>query len=460
MPHPRASRVLAAVLGAGALASLSSVHASPAPQIVSPVVESSRTPLAHIVRSEANARNDRGRVGDDLFLPGMQLLLHRPADEQAALDKLSRDLHDPNSPRYHKWLSAKDFARRYGVAESDIGQVTAWLSSHGLHVDSVTMNRTVVNFSGTAGQVRDAFHTEIHNLDVKGVHHIANMSDPTIPAALKPAVVGITALNDFGARKNLLRRTNFTTGTGGASHALVPEDLATIYNLTPLFNAGLSGQGQTVVVLEDSNVVSKNDWATFRAKFGLSGYTGASFTQVHPSGSTKCRNPLVGPAEDEAILDAEWASASAPSANIVLASCYDTTSSNFGGFIALSNMLESAAPPAIVLISYGSCEVELGEAMNVYISQLYQQADAEGTSVYVSSGDESSAECDDRGANATHGVSISGFMSTPYNVSVGGTDFSDTYHGTTAHYWNASNDAVYGSAKSYIPEFPGGFLRQ
>ncbi len=92
--------------------------------------------------------------------------------------------------------------------------------------------------------------------------------------------------------------------------------------------------------------------------------------------------------------------------------------------------------------------------MNVYISGLYQQADAEGTSVFVSSGDESSAECDDRGQNATHGISVSGFMSTPYNVSVGGTDFSDTFHNTTKHYWNADNDANYGSAKSYIPEMP------
>lgn len=441
-----------AVAAGYALATLAQAQAAPVAQITSAVVENSRAPLAHDVRPEANAKNDRGRVSDDLQLPGMQLLLHRPSAEQAALDRLSRDLHDPTSPNYRKWLTGKQFAQRFGVAESDIAAVTGWLASQGFHLDSVTANRMVINFSGTAGQVRQAFGSEIHNLSVGGSRHIANMSDPTIPAALRAAVVGIPALNDFRAHKNLLRRTNFNIGSG--THAVVPEDLATIYNLTPLFSAGITGRGQSIVVLEDSNVVNMQDWTTFRSTFGLAGHVSGSFSEVHPAGSSKCRNPGIGTAEDEAILDAEWASAAAPDAAIVLASCYDTTSSNFGGFIALQNMLESDTPPAIVSISYGSCEVELGEAMNVYIAGLYQQADAEGTSVFVSSGDESSAECDDRNNVAVNGISISGFMSTPYNVSVGGTDFDDTYYGRNKRYWKKKNDEFYGSAKSYIPEFP------
>lgn len=454
MPHSRISRVLVAVAGACAFATVA--KAAPGPQITSPLDENNRARLAHIVRPEANPKNDRGRVADAKVIPDMQLLLHRPDAEQRALDKLSKDLHDPASPHYKKWLSAKEFGRRFGVADSDIKQVSAWLTAHGFHVDGVSGSRTMIVFTGTAGQVREAFQTEIHNLQVKGKTHFANMSDPTIPAALKPAVVGITALNDFKPHTNMVKRGEFTfKGTGGGkSYALVPEDLATIYNLNPLFNAGLTGRNQTVVVVEDSNVVNKADFTTFRNTFGLSRFTHGSFTQVHPKGSQTCSNPFVTEAESEAILDAEWASAAAPDAAIVLASCYDATTTNFGGFVALQNMLESATPPAIVSISYGSCEVELGEAMNVYINQLYQQADAEGTSVFVSSGDESSAECDDRNNNATHGISVSGFMSTPYNVSVGGTDFIDTAHGQNKVYWNATNDQYYGSAKSYIPEMP------
>lgn len=53
-----------------------------------------------------------------------------------------------------------------------------------------------------------------------------------------------------------------------------------------------------------------------------------------------------------------------------------------------------------------------------------------------------------------HGITVNGRASTPYNVAVGGTDFSDTYSGTTSTYWNSTNTSSNGSAKSYIPEIP------
>ena len=97
---------------------------------------------------------------------------------------------------------------------------------------------------------------------------------------------------------------------------------------------------------------------------------------------------------------------------------------------------------------------ELGAAENAYINSLYQQAVAEGVSVFVSSGDEGAASSDYGATNATHGITVSGFTSTPYNVSVGGTDFGDTYAGTNSTYWSSTNGTAYGSALSYIPEIP------
>ena len=84
----------------------------------------------------------------------------------------------------------------------------------------------------------------------------------------------------------------------------------------------------------------------------------------------------------------------------------------------------------------------------------YQQGVAEGVSIFVSSGDEGPASSNANGADATKGISVSGCTSTPYNISVGGTDFGDSYAGTETSYWNATNTANYGSAKSYIPEIP------
>jgi subtilase family serine protease len=123
--------------------------------------------------------------------------------------------------------------------------------------------------------------------------------------------------------------------------------------------------------------------------------------------------------------------------------------------IALQNLLNaSSTPPALVSISYGECEAENGAAANAAYNATYEQAAAEGVSVFVSAGDEGAASCDADESKSTHGIGVSGFASTPYNVAVGGTDFGDAYAGTESTYWNPANTSTYGSAKSYIPEIP------
>ena len=413
--------------------------------------------LSGNTRPEANSANDRGPVSAALPMNGMQLLLRLPAEKQQELDQLTRDQQDPSSPNYHQWLTPAQFQRRFSLAPEDVDAVTSWLKSEGFTV--VAVNPQAIVFSGTAAQVRNAFRTEIHNLDVRGEKHIANMSDPRIPAALAPAVVGVVSLNDFKPRP--LNRPHAEYSPGGGFFPVVPADLATIYNLNPVFTAttAITGLGQTIVVVEDSDLYASTDWYSFRNTFGLtSNFPSGALQTVHPApatGAYDCFDPGVVPgSEPEAIIDAEWASAAAPNVSIEVATCADTTT-NFGGFIALENLLNgAAAPPAIVSISYGSPESALGAAFNAYVTSLYEQGASEGVSIFVSSGDSGAAGSDQDETAATHGISVSGFASTPYNVAVGGTDFGDTFAGTTGTYWSSTNSSTYGSALSYIPEIP------
>ncbi len=330
---------------------------------------------------------------DDFPLDHLLLQLRRSPLRERALEQLLDQLEDPASPNYHHWLTAQEFGDRFGAAAGDIDKISAWLRAQGLQVNYVYPNAMLIDFSGNAGSIHRAFHTRIHALSVNGASHFANMSDPSIPAALAPAVEGIVSLNDFRPHPMYRRRTDFTTSSG--YQLMVPADLATIYNFNPLFAAGYSGQGQTIVTVEDTNLHTTADWTTFRSVLGLSTYSSGSLTTVHPTGTGgTCTNPGVNADDGEAAIDVEWASAAAPNAAIELASCADT-STNFGGFIALQNLLsESGTPPAIVSISYGEAEASLGASFNLYIKGLYQQAVAEGVSVFVSSGDEGAASAD------------------------------------------------------------------
>jgi sugar lactone lactonase YvrE len=405
-------------------------------------------------RPEANRKNDLGPVSDGLHLD-MYLQLKRSPEQDLAAQQFVESLTDPASPNFHKWITAAEYGQRFGAASEDIATVSRWLESHGFAVNGVPANNMVIDFSGTAGQVREALHTEIHVLAVAGERHFANMSDPQIPAALLPAVTGVVSLHNFRPRPMLVPRPQYTASP--TQTLVAPGDLATIYNLNPAFSGGYTGQGQTIVVVEDTDLYNgTGDWSVFRTIFGLTPqYPYGSLTQVHPApgAGSACDDPGINGDDDEAAIDVEWASAAAPNAAILMASCGDTT--NFGGFIALQNMLTNGGPlPSVVSISYGESENVVGAAFNSFINTLYQTAAAAGVSVFVSSGDDAAAGNDRYENVAIHGVNVSAFASTAYNVAVGGTDFGDTAMGATSTFWNSTNGVYYNSAKSYVPEIP------
>lgn len=223
-------------------------------------------------RSEVDLAKDLGPVSDDLQLEHIYLLMNRPSEQQQAIDDLINQLHDQNAPHYHQWLTASQVADRFAPAEEDVKAVTDWLKSHGLTVNVIYRANAVIDFSSSAGNVAASFHTQIHNLDVKGTRHIANIRDPQIPAALEPAINGVVSLNDFRPHPMSRRRVrpNYTVAIDNSLYQIVtPVDLETIYDFSPLYAAGIFGQDQTIVVLEDSDVYTAADWHTCRKKFGL-----------------------------------------------------------------------------------------------------------------------------------------------------------------------------------------------
>jgi subtilase family serine protease len=442
---------------------------SPAETIHQAVDESRLVTLYGNTRPEATAENDRGAVADNFELNHLLLHLKRSPEVQAALEQYIENLHNPQSPDFHKWLTPAQFAAQFGVASGDVSTVTSWLKSHGFTINGVQPSGLIIDFSGSAGAVRSAFHTGIHNLNVGGIKHIANFSDPQIPAVLETAVAGVVSLHDFRPAPLLVRKQTHSkpdytfTNSNGTFHGIVPGDLATIYNLAPVFAAGYTGKGQTIMVVEDTYLYSTGDWSVFRKTFGLARpYPHGTLSQVSPNGSLACINPgFQGSSHDpgygddgEAAIDVEWATATAPNAAIVLAACTDTSA--FGGLIALENVLNgpAASLPSVVSISYGESEASNGAAANAAYNAAYMQAVTEGVSIFVSSGDEGAASSDG-GNPASHGITVSGFTSTPYNVSVGGTDFAYTADFVSpSTYWNATNTATYSSALSYISEIP------
>ncbi len=388
----------------------------------------------------------------------MLLVLKRSPEQESALRKLLDDQQDKTSPNYHKWLTPEQFGKQFGPSDGDLQTVTAWLQSRGFRIAALSKGRTVIEFSGSASQVQTAFHTSIHKYVVNGDEHWANASDPSIPSALAPAVEGVVSLHNFprhsystvlGTPMRATPRQTaplplFTfTPQQTTYYGLGPTDFATIYNVLPLWNAGIDGTGQTIAIVGETNI-HLSDIEAFRSLFGLP----ANDPTIILNGP----DPGVDGDETEAILDVSWSGAVAKNATIDLVVSASTETSLGVDLSALYIVDNNVAP--VMSESYGECEWNLGNAGNAFYNALWQQAAAQGITVLISAGDGGSAGCDDFNteAGAVFGLAVSGFASTPYNLALGGTDFNQT-PATAPTYWNATNDPTTGvSAKSYIPE--------
>src|SRR5262249_15450517 len=151
----------------------------------------------------------------------MQLLLRRSDEQQAAADLYVKQLNDKNSVNYHHWLTAAQFGQKFGPAAEDIAAVTGWVAAPVFKVNWGYPSGMMIDFSGSAGQVRSAFRTEIHRLNVGGESHVANMSDPEIPAALATVVRGVVSMHDFKPRVMSRAKPAFTYGSGSSQYQAV-----------------------------------------------------------------------------------------------------------------------------------------------------------------------------------------------------------------------------------------------
>ena len=379
---------------------------------------------------KAQPQYDQGPVDPSLKIGYITLMLKPSASQQSTLEQLLDQQQDRSSPNYHRWLTPQQFGDRFGLSSRDYAAVVSWVQSQGLHVEDHARARNWVAFSGSASQVATAFQTEIHRYLMNGEMHFANATVLRIPAALNNVVSGVRGLNDFWKKPG--PKPEFTTSSG--VHQLAPADWATIYDVTPLYNMGIDGTGQRLVILGRSDM-NQSYVDAFRRMFGLA----PSQIEMHLIGP----DPGVTNAAGEAALDLEWSGAIARNATIVY-----VYSNNF--FDAAQAAVDQNLAP-VMSLSFGTCEPE-GIAGNRAIAQ---QANAQGITWLASSGDSGPAGCDphgifgsSQGGTASSGLAVSIPASFPEVTAMGGTEFNEG----SGQYWSSSNSANGGSAISYIPE--------
>ena len=389
-----------------------------------------RITLAGHLHPKALAQNDQGRVAPSLEISYLTLEFAQTDAQKAGLAQLLKDQQTPGSSSYHQWLTPEQYADRFGLSQSDLDKIANWIQSEGLSVTAIARGRNWIAVSGPAAQVESAFQTELHHYLVSGQMHFANATEPSVPAALSGVVRAIRGLNDFRqkARPHVLRPA-FTSSSG--NHYLAPNDLATIYNIGALYNAGFDGTGQKIAVAGQTQV-DLADIHQFRTRFNLNA-NDPQITLVPGSRDPGQVNGDLG----EADLDLEWSGAVARNATLLYVYATDVMT-------AVQYAIDQNLAPVLSL-SYGSCEPETPASDMATLQAWAQQANAQGITWFAASGDAGGADCDD----PQHpGLAVDVPGSIPEVTSVGGTEFAEG----TGTFWSALTDANGASVLSYIPE--------
>ncbi len=438
-------RHLRAIASLAALAFFLCLPASRLPaqrrRVTSPVDNNRRVTLHGHIAPRIQNGADQGRIDASQALSSLSLVFKLSPAQQADLDQLLANQQDPSSPDYRRWLTPEQFADRFGASQADVDQVVAWLQQQNLDVASVARSRAWVVFSGPAGQIEKAFSTEIHQYLVDGRVHYANATDPSIPAAFDSLVGSVHGLNDFRLHaprhKTAPLAPNYTSGKSGSTHYLAPDDLSVIYDIKPLYDAGIDGTGQKIVVVGQSNI-NLSDSRQFRSYFNLL----ANDPQLVLVPGEKDPGIVTSTGDvDESNLDIELSGAVARNATVVFVYANDVITS-------AAYAIDQALAP-VLSMSYGACEAETSTADAKYQQSLARQSNAQGITWVNASGDSGAADCvGDVTSRVSYGLQVDIPAAIPEVTGIGGTTLNEG----SGTYWATSNSASNASALSYIPE--------
>lgn len=383
--------------------------------------------------------------------------------DQAGLQETLHDLYDLTSPNYHHWLTPQQFGVRFGRSPQEIQQASSWLTAQGLVVDRVLPNNLSILFSGTVDAVQRAFNVTLSQYSDAANDRIfyANDQEPVLPSDFSAITSDLVGLNDAYLRhpgKLNYRPANLKAGrghrptikplSGPASNAvdangtpfMAPPDYATVYDITPLANAGIQGQGVKVGIIIDA-AVSPGDAAEYRNFFNL---PPANLQVIPvPNVNGKVRKDPSG--ELEASLDYGSVSAIAPLAEIDVVMVPEGQLTFANTLAAEEFVVNSVDTLGIQIIneSFGGCE---SIAFNPAEEAVFDQGNAEGIAFFSSSGD-NGAEClPSSNGGESESAQIACPNCYPGVTSVGGTSYSNGLLDTNGNILGIDDEVIWNNA--------------
>jgi pro-kumamolisin-like protein/subtilase family protein len=325
-----------------------------------------------------------------------------------ALRRYAAAVTDPTSDAYGRFLTAEGAGRRFGLPQRRIDDAVRRLERAGFEVVSASPQRTGLHVRASAERVNRFFGVtlgDFHRPD--GSPYRRPGSPPRIPAALAGIVAGVVGL-DTESRPRALQASPRT--------GLRPVDVAKAYEIEPLWEAGIRGEGQTVAIVALDSFRDE-DIAAYDQLMGIEG--APKVQRVEASGV----NVPVGANALEVSLDIEVVRAVAPRAQIV------TFEAPLGwtGFVDALRAINADERIDVASVSFGKCLARVEPDVVAAMEQEHAVAVARGKTMFVASGDAGAFSClhsESESNEASHVESVDWPAASPNVIGVGGTRLS------------------------------------
>lgn len=347
----------------------------------------------------------------------------------AALQAFATAVSTPGSPLFRHFLAKGAFATRFGPTSAAIAAVEASLRAEGLRPSAISANHLIIPVTATAGHLSTAFSVAFERYEVGGRVAYASTSAPRFASEIAPYILGVVGLDDIyllhhqplfqrhvvgnTGRVRFARNASGPKPCGAAAipaaifGAYTADKLASAYGFTSLYTAGDLGAGQTVALFE----LEKN-LPTDIAKYQTCYATSAKVTYVKVDGGSK--GPAAG--QGEAALDIEDIIGLAPKAAVRV---YQGPNSNTG-LLDVYNKIATDDIAKVMSSSWGQCESQSGATIMNAENKIFQQAAAQGQSLFAAAGDSGSTDCVTK-AGIQNKVEADDPASNPFITGVGGT---------------------------------------
>lgn len=377
----------------------------------------------------------------------------RVPNHMPTLSSYIQDTQTPGNGYFHKFLTASDFQSIYTPPASQVDALLNYLAQY--RIVPVTANGQRVqyplgvNVTGSVGNVEKAFNVSINNYTSGGKSFIANDQNPSLPTsypyagvhynlqALVSGVAGMTTYNALSAHMQQQQNVSGLDSQGGPV-GYSPQQMATAYQVSPLWQKHVTGQGITIAVATLAPFVP-SDAAYFWKYYGIN-RTG-SLSEVGVDGqSTMASGKGLGGSETS--LDVERSGAMAPGANIVV---YEAPNTN-PGFIDLYDAVASQDKVQVMTTSWGEAEFFVPFSYAYLLNQAFMEGAAEGMTMVAASGDSGAYD----GYPTDRNLAVDTPASSPDILAAGGTTLPMISSAPNA------NPIAPGSSQTGVIPIPGG----